>query len=330
MIFFVLLLTLILSWSLGKNNLSNLFGTAVGTNMVQLKTAANLAIIFIFIGAFFSGSGTTSTVLKIADLKNETDILIITLSAAVILEIMSRIGLPSSIVQTIIGSLLGWDLYYHISVDTELIRQMLCGWFCAPLISMIISFLLLKAIRFYLIKHPLPLFTRDVILRIGLVLMGIIAAYMLGANNISTIISPYLMVFPKLDNWQIVFAVCCAVGLGCRMANKKVITTIGRTLFPLSPTEAFIAMSATTISMMCFSIQTVREFLLMIKLPLFPLIPIPMTSVLIGAICGISLTKSGNGLRFSVLGRIILSWILVPVMAALLTALLFLILDEIK
>jgi PiT family inorganic phosphate transporter len=328
MIFLALTMTLLLSWSLGKNNLSNLFGTAVGTNMVRLKTATTLAIIFIFIGAFFSGSGTTSTVLKIADLKTETDILIISLSALIVLEIMSRIGIPASIVQTIIGSLIGWDIYHHVSVDQNLIKKMLCGWFCAPLIAMIISFLLLKATQHYLKKHPIPLFTRDTLLRIGLILMGSIAAYMLGANNISTIISPYLNVFSKLNNWQIVFAVCCAVGLGCKMANKKVITTVGHKLFPLSPTEAFISIFATTISMMCFSIQAVREFLLILKLPLFPLIPIPMTSVLIGSICGISIAKGGNGLHFSVLGHIILSWILVPIIAGLLSGVLLLLLGE--
>lgn len=329
MIFFVLGITLILSWSLGKNNLSNLFGTAVGTNMVQLKTAVKLAVIFIFAGAFLSGSGTTSTVLKISRLKTEADILITCFSAIIVLEIMSRIGIPASIVQTIIGALIGANLYHYEFVDWIIIKQMLCGWLCAPLVGMVISFLLLKATQQYITKHPIPLFTRDVLLRIGLVVIGCIAAYMLGANNISTIISPYLSVFPKLDNMQIVFAVCCGVGFGCSMANKKVITTVGHKLFPLSPTEALVVMTATTISMMCFSIQSVREFLVMLKLPLFPLIPIPMTSVLIGSICGISLTKGGNGLRFSVLGHIILSWILVPVTAAILTILLFLFLGEI-
>ena len=81
MIIPVLMISLLLGWSLGKNNLSNLFGTAVGTRMVQLKTAAMLAVIFIFIGAFVSGSGTTSGVLKIARLETETDILITGLSA---------------------------------------------------------------------------------------------------------------------------------------------------------------------------------------------------------------------------------------------------------
>lgn len=329
MIFLALIMTLLLSWSLGKNNLSNLFGTAVGTNMVQLKTAATLALIFIFIGAFLSGSGTTSTVLKIADLKTETDILIISLSALIVLEIMSRIGIPASIVQTIIGALIGWDLYHQTAVDWALIKQMLCGWFCAPIVGTLISFLLLKIIRLYFVKHPINLFKRDAILRIGLIVIGATAAYMLGANNIATIISPYLTVFPKIETWQIVFTVCCAVGVGCQMANKRVITTVGYKLFPLSPTEALVVMLASTASMMCFSIQSIREFLVMLKLPVFPLIPIPMTSVLIGSICGISLAKGGNGLHFSVLGHIIISWILVPVMAALLSVLLLLLLGEI-
>ena len=323
MIIPVLMISLLLGWSLGKNNLSNLFGTAVGTRMVQLKTAAMLAVIFIFIGAFVSGSGTTSGVLKIARLETETDILITSLSAVIIMELMSRIGIPVSIVQTMMGSLFGWTLYHQMLIDWQDIKVLLCGWFCAPVIAMIISFLLLKITHCYLNKHPISLFTRDALLRVGLIIMGIIASYMLGANNTATIIGPYLTVFPDIESWKIVFGVCLAVGLGCYMANKKVISTVGQKLFPLSPTEALMVMISTTISMMLFSIQSVREFLVMLKLPLFPLIPIPMTSVLIGSICGISLSKGGNGLHFSVLGHIILSWILVPVMAALLSWFLF-------
>ena len=46
---------LFLGWSLGRNNLSNLFGAAIFTRMVQPKTATFIAIVFVVLGAVFGG-----------------------------------------------------------------------------------------------------------------------------------------------------------------------------------------------------------------------------------------------------------------------------------
>ena len=312
---FALISIMILGWSLGRNNLSNLFGTAIGTGMVQLKSAALLAFIFIFMGAFFSGSATTSSVLAMGDLKSASDIIVIMVSAAIVLELLSKYGIPASIVQTIIGALIGWNLFHHTTIHWPLVIQMVGAWFWAPLIAAVISLCLMKLIRYILSHHPLSLFKRDRIIRLGLILVGILASYALGANNTGTMTGPFLSVFKTSSFHLTTFLVCFAIGIGCFIADKKVITTIGRKLFPLSPAEAFIVMLGTSISMACFSMQTLRDILSAYHLPTFPLVPIPISNVIIGSIFGISLTRGGNGLRFTVLGQILLSWILVPVIS---------------
>ena len=42
---------LFLGWSLGANDASNLFGTAIGSKMVKFRTAAIIASIFVILGA---------------------------------------------------------------------------------------------------------------------------------------------------------------------------------------------------------------------------------------------------------------------------------------
>ena len=42
---------LFLGWSLGANDAANVFGTAVGTRMVQFKTAAIICSLFVILGA---------------------------------------------------------------------------------------------------------------------------------------------------------------------------------------------------------------------------------------------------------------------------------------
>ena len=311
---------MILGWSLGRNNLSNLFGTAIGTGMVHLKSAAMLAFVFIFMGAFLSGSATTSSVLALGDLRTPLDIITVMISAAIVLELLSKCGIPASIVQTIMGALIGWNFFYRVKIDWELVLQMIVAWFWAPLIAAVMAFILMRKIRKVLFHHPIPLFLRDRLIRIGLILVGIWAAYTLGANNTGVMTGPFFSIsaetiFGTFFVPMVTFLICLAIGIGCFWADKKVITTVGRKLFPLSPTEALVVMLGTALSMTCFSMQFLRNVLIDCHLPAFPLVPIPISNVMIGAIFGISLTKGGNGLRWSVLGRILISWILVPVVA---------------
>ena len=52
---------LFLGWSLGANDASNIFGTAVGTKMLRFTTAAVIACIFLVLGAVVSGQNTAET-----------------------------------------------------------------------------------------------------------------------------------------------------------------------------------------------------------------------------------------------------------------------------
>lgn len=316
MILISLIGALILGFALGRNNFSNLFGTAVGTRMIQLRTAAIGAVIFIVIGALTGSAATTESVMSFSSVQTPTDLVIVVFSAALILELLSHQGIPASIVQTIIGSLIGFDLYHQSNIDWKFMWQLTAGWFFAPFLAAAFGWALIHLIRKILIRYPISLFKRDKILRAGLMTVGLWAAYALGANNIGTITAPYIRVYMNCPPVILTIMVCIGIGIGCCLSNKKVIETVGKRLFPLSPTEALITMTASTISMICFSAQNLQHTLAQLHLPVFPLVPIPMSSVMVGSICGIALSKGGYGLRFHVLMRIILSWFLVPLIGA--------------
>jgi phosphate/sulfate permease len=170
----------------------------------------------------------------------------------------------------------------------------------------------MKLFHFILIKKPISIIIRDVFIRIGLILSGILASYSLGANNTATLIGPYLSVCKEVDFYQIIILICLSITLGFLMANKSVIQTVSSRLFLLSPLEAFIVMLSSSVSLLCFSSKELYHILTWFHLPTFPLVPVPMTCVIIGSICGISVSRGGYGLHFSVLARIITSWFLVP------------------
>ncbi|MEJ2097660.1 MAG: inorganic phosphate transporter [Deltaproteobacteria bacterium] len=52
---------LFLGWSLGANDASNVFGTAVSSRMIRFWTAAVLAALFVVLGAVISGQAGIET-----------------------------------------------------------------------------------------------------------------------------------------------------------------------------------------------------------------------------------------------------------------------------
>ncbi len=58
MILFFLISGLFLGWSLGANDASNAFGSAVGSKLVSFRKAAIIASIAVIFGAVIQGAGT--------------------------------------------------------------------------------------------------------------------------------------------------------------------------------------------------------------------------------------------------------------------------------
>ena len=73
---------LFLGWSLGANDGSNVFGTAVGTRMVKFRTAAVISSVFVIIGAVFAGSGAAETLNELGSVNAPAGAFMVGLAAA--------------------------------------------------------------------------------------------------------------------------------------------------------------------------------------------------------------------------------------------------------
>lgn len=307
---------LFLGWSLGRNNLSNLFGAAIFTRMVRPKTATLIAIIFVALGALFGSAATADSVLGLAALRTMQDAFIISLAAGLVLWGLTYRGVPVSIAQTTIGAMVAWTLFYDIPGNSYLLQKIVLAWFYSPFLAAFASFLVFKFMRHLLCQYPMPLLYKDLFMRVGLIGVGAFAAYALGANNVASITAPYFLA-ASLPSWQINVLICAAIGVGFLTADKKVIRTMGSGLFPLSPMEALIVVFSGSVTLFLFSWNGLRLFLGSYGLPSFPMVPIPITSALIGAIVGVSLAKGGHGLNYNMLGTIVASWVTAPVISGL-------------
>lgn len=172
------------------------------------------------------------------------------------------------------------------------------------------------------------LIRRDQYTRIGLILAGAFGAYALGANNIANVMGVFVSSSPLsqlelpfgliLNKAQILFLLgAIAISVGIFTYSHKVIHTIGNGIMKMSPLMAFVVVIAQALVLFLFSSQDLYNFLENHNLPTIPLVPVSSTQAVVGAVIGIGIAKGGRSLNWSILGKIAISWVLAPVISAL-------------
>ena len=309
MIIFIFLMSgLLLAWAFGRNNFSNVFGSAVGTGVLSLKFAAFLTAVFLLLGALFNSSGTTRTMEELASFQHLPEAFWFSLVVALMMLLLTKVGIPASIAQLSIGSLVGWNLAFGKSILWDKIVAVAFGWIYSPLIACVIAWLVFKGVRFFLKCYPVPILYRDIWVRFLWFGVGSFTAYSLGANNLPVLTTPFMQAisFDYQGFLPLLFSV--TAGIGCLMASGKVIRMISKKLFPLSSMESLIVGFSGALTLLLFSFNK----------GVFPALPISISAALIGAIVGVSMAKGGYGLKGKTLLLIISSWIWAPLFSGLL------------
>ena len=130
-----------LGWSLGANDASNVFGTAVGAKMIRFRTAAIYCSIFIILGAVVSGAGASHTLGKLGAVNALGGAFIVAFSAALSVYLMTLARFPVSTSQAIVGAVIGMGLLKgDKSINWSVVGGISSGWVITPVISALISF----------------------------------------------------------------------------------------------------------------------------------------------------------------------------------------------
>ena len=318
---------LFLGWSLGANDAANVFGTAVGSRMVRFKKAAIIASIFVIIGAVVQGAGASETLGKLGNVSTLAAAFTVALAAALSVYWMTRLKLPVSTSQAIVGAIIGWNFYTENPTDISTLTKIVTTWISGPLLGALFAILLFMLVKKILKNISLHLLYRDAFIRLGLLLVGAFGAYSLGANNIANVMGVFTgavnlpvidLGFVSFDSTeQLFFIGGVAIAVGVITYSKRVMETVGNTLMPLTPEAAIVVVLAQALVLFIFSSQTLSDAVQSIGLPAIPLVPVSSSQVVIGAIIGIGLYKGGKEIKFNILGSISLGWIATPVVAGL-------------
>jgi len=321
---------LFLGWSLGANHAVNVFGTAVVSKMVKFRTAAIISGIFVILGSVISGEGTTKTLTDLGSINAIAGSFSVALAVGISVTLMTRAKLPVSTSQAVIGGIIGWNIFTGSPTDYHSLSKILFSWVASPIIAAAFGFLFFKLIKNTILKWKIHLLELDSYTRIGLVIVGALASYSLGANNIANVMGMFASA-PLFDDInlgnvltissvnQLFLLGGIAIAIGIFTYGDRVMETVGTDLYKISPITGFVVVLAEFIVLWLFTSQGLESFLLKNNLPALPLVPLSTTQAFIGAVIGVGLAKDPLSINFKVLGKIAAGWAIAPLSAGLIT-----------
>ena len=329
MILFFLTSGLFLGWSLGANDASNVFGSAVGSKMVSFRRAAIIASIFVILGAVIQGAGGAQTLGKLGAVNAIGGSFTLALAAGVTVYMMTKFSLPVSTTQAIVGAIIGWNLFTGNKTDPGTLSKIVATWISGPVLGAIFAILLFilltrikKAAKFHIIRF-------ESYIKSGLIIVGAFGAYSLGANNIANVMGVFVPAFNlhpldlgpfTLSSAQQLFLLGgLAVAVGIITYSKKVMETIGTNIVELSPEAAMVVVLAQSLVLFVFSSSGLSDLFVRLGLPSIPMVPVSSSQVIVGCVIGIGLYKGIRNINFRLLGEIALGWLATPVMSGLMT-----------
>jgi inorganic phosphate transporter, PiT family len=319
-----------LGWSLGANHAVNVFGTAVMSKMVRYRVAAIVAGVFVILGAVFGGAGTTRTINELGAVNALAGSFTVALAVGVAVGWMTLLKLPVSTSQAIVGGVIGWNFFTGSPTDTEAIIKILGTWVSSPLLAALFAFLLFKGLEWFLRRARIHMLEIDAYTRGGFLVVGALASYTLGANNIANVMGLFVAATPFGDialtpgliftgTQQLFLIGGLAIAVGIYTYGQKVMVTVGSDLYRITPLSGLVVVFAQSIVLFLFSSESLESLLRSLHLPTFPLVPLSSTQAVIGAVVGVGLAKHGRSVNVHVLGKIAAGWGLAPLTAFLLT-----------
>ncbi|MCG8637030.1 MAG: inorganic phosphate transporter family protein [Desulfobacterales bacterium] len=286
-----------LGWSLGANDASNVFGTAVSSRMLRFWTAAVLASVFVVAGAVLSGQAGIETLKGLTVFKLEQAV-ISSVAAALTVTIMTIVGLPVSTSQAVVGAILGIGLLNN-QLNIAGLGKVVACWIGTPIGGAVIAVFLYHLMAFIYNRMNLNLIRSDILLRTCLIISGSYGAYALGANNVANVTAVFVGA-GLLTVFSAALIGGISIAAGILTYSRPVMETVGKKLVRLDPFSALVVVTAMGITVHIYTLIGV---------------PVSTSQAVVGGVLGVGIVKGANTVKKKTLVNILLAWCLTPVVA---------------
>jgi PiT family inorganic phosphate transporter len=265
-----------LGWSLGANDASNVFGSAVATRMLKFWTAAILASVFVLLGALLQGQAGIETLKGLTQFTLEQAV-VSSIAAATTVTIMTILGLPVSTSQAVVGAILGIGILNQ-QLNLAGLGKVVACWFGTPVGAVVIAVIIYKILAAFYNNLKINLFQSDILIRLSMIFVG----------------AGHLSVFSAALIGGL------SIGLGILTLSKRVMETVGKKLVRLDPFSALVVLLAQSITVHIYT---------------FIGVPVSTSQAVIGAVLGVGIVKGISTVSGRTLVNILIAWLLTPAIA---------------
>ena len=313
----VVLLALLYSFLNGRNDSSSIVATMISSRAYSPRVALGITAAAEFLGPFILGISVAKTIGHgiVQAQAIITPVILAGMLAAVSWNLLTGyLGLPSSSSHALIGGLIG-AVSIHAgwqAIQISGLERTLIPLFVSPLIGFIVGFVVLRilvqqywnaspSINAYFKRYQV--FT---VLALGLShgsndapkAMGIITLALLTEKHINTFIVPI---------WVILIC-ALAIASGTAVGGQKLIRTVGRKFYKITPIDAFSAQLSSALIVVTASLTGG---------------PVSASQVISSAIMGVGAAVRPNKVRWTIAQEIGLAWLLTIPATALIAALIY-------
>lgn len=286
-----------LGWSLGANDASNVFGSAVASRMLKFWTAAVLASVFVLLGALLQGQAGIETLKGLTQFTLEQAV-VSSVAAATTVTIMTILGFPVSTSQAVVGAILGIGILNQ-QLNLAGLGKVVACWFGTPVGAVVIAVIIYKVLAAFYNNLKINLFQSDMFIRLSLIVAGAYGSYALGANNVANVTAVFVGA-GHLSVFSAALIGGLSIGLGILTFSKRVMETVGKKLVRLDPFSALVVLLAEAITVHIFT---------------FIGVPVSTSQAVIGAVLGVGIIKGISTVSGHTLVNILIAWLLTPAVA---------------
>mgnify|MGYP001012702003 CR=1 FL=1 len=286
-----------LGWSLGANDASNVFGTAVSSRMVRFWTAALLCAGFAVLGAVLQGEEGLATYAELSSY-GVSVAFVVAMTSALTVTLMTLFKLPVSTSQAVVGAMIAAGLFAD-GVQWGSLGKVVACWVGTPLGALVAAMVLYRLLGALLNRLDLDLFAYDAFLRRGLILAGCWGAYALGANNVANVTGPFVasgLISPIMGVWL----GGLAIAAGVLTYSYPVMMTVGKGIVSLNAFSALVVVTAEAVTVHVYAAVGV---------------PVSTSQAVVGAVLGIGLLRDARTINTRTLGNVALGWLFTPAIA---------------
>lgn len=315
----VVFLALAFDFINGFHDTANAIATSVSTRALKPRTAIIMAASMNFLGAMlFTGVAKTigGSVADPTTLDNGIEVVIATLISAIIWNLVTWwFGIPSSSSHALIGALAG-AVFVGAGSDklnyagfTDIVLALILS----PIIAFVVGYLIMQLLKVIFAKKSPHTVNKG--FRTMQIFTAALQSFTHGTNDAQKamgIITFALVTSGQLSEMEVPFWVklsaATAMALGTSVGGWKIIKTMGTKIFKIEPINGFAA--DFTGASVIFSATLLH-------------LPISTTHAITSAILGVGSAKRFSAVKWSLAGRIVVTWFITIPITALLAGLIF-------